>query len=79
MLSVERSLGRQRREKWEPRPIDLDLLLYDNDVINTDSLAVPHPLMHQRRFVLEPLAEIAADVVHPLFQKNISTLLAGLR
>src|SRR5438046_2297954 len=67
LLEVEHKLGRVRREKWEPRLIDLDLLLYGDQIIDTDALKVPHPLMHTRRFVLEPLAEIAPDAVHPIF------------
>lgn len=66
LFEIERSLGRSRREKWEPRVIDLDLLLYSDQIIQTDELTVPHPLMHERRFVLEPLAEIAPHIVHPV-------------
>jgi 2-amino-4-hydroxy-6-hydroxymethyldihydropteridine diphosphokinase len=75
---IERALGRQRREKWEPRIIDLDLLLFGDQIISTDELTVPHPLMHTRRFVLEPLAQIAADVVHPTMKVTIADLLQKL-
>jgi 2-amino-4-hydroxy-6-hydroxymethyldihydropteridine diphosphokinase len=75
---IERSLGRQRREKWEPRIIDLDLLLFGDQIISTLDLTVPHPLMHTRRFVLEPLAQIAADVVHPTMKVTIADLLQKL-
>jgi 2-amino-4-hydroxy-6-hydroxymethyldihydropteridine diphosphokinase len=65
LLSVERSLGRERRERWGPRTIDLDLLLYGDETIDEPGLTVPHPRMHERRFVLEPLAEVARGLVIP--------------
>src|SRR5262245_38839990 len=78
LLEVERELGRQRREKWSPRTIDLDLLLYGDQIISSDELLVPHPLMHERRFVLEPLAQIAPEVVHPTLQMTVGGLLEDL-
>jgi 2-amino-4-hydroxy-6-hydroxymethyldihydropteridine diphosphokinase len=65
LLAVERRLGRERRERWGPRTIDLDLLLYGDEVIDEEGLTVPHPHLHERRFVLEPLAEIAPTLVVP--------------
>jgi 2-amino-4-hydroxy-6-hydroxymethyldihydropteridine diphosphokinase len=78
LLEIEKQLGRQRREKWEPRVIDLDLLLYDDRILSSDDLVVPHPLMHDRWFVLQPLAEIAPEVIHPTLQMSIGGLLASL-
>jgi len=65
LLAVERSLGRERRERWGPRTIDLDLLLYANEVVDEPGLTVPHPRLHERRFVLEPLAELDSSLVVP--------------
>ncbi|GJM24768.1 MAG: 2-amino-4-hydroxy-6-hydroxymethyldihydropteridine diphosphokinase [Phycisphaerae bacterium] len=78
ILSVERSMGRVRNEVNGPRNIDIDLLLSGGDVIDTPSLSVPHPRMHVRRFVLEPLAELAPDLRHPLIDKTIQELLYEL-
>lgn len=75
LLKIEQSLGRQRREKWEPRAIDLDVILYGDQVIDTPTLKVPHPLMHQRQFVLKPLAEIAPACIHPGLKQTIQSLL----
>jgi 2-amino-4-hydroxy-6-hydroxymethyldihydropteridine diphosphokinase len=75
LLEIERELGRDRRIKWEPRTIDLDLLLYDLSIISSDELVVPHPLMHERLFVLEPLAQIAPAAMHPALQMTVAGLL----
>jgi 2-amino-4-hydroxy-6-hydroxymethyldihydropteridine diphosphokinase len=78
LLEIEKEMGRVRLGRWEPREIDLDLLLYGNQIISSQELIVPHPLMHERRFVLEPLSEIASEVVHPTLQMTIGGLLESL-
>lgn len=78
LLEIEKHLGRERTERWGPRAIDLDLLLYDDAVIDTPELIVPHPRMHERRFVLAPAAEIAADWRHPVTHQTIDKMLAVL-
>jgi 2-amino-4-hydroxy-6-hydroxymethyldihydropteridine diphosphokinase len=75
LLEIERDLGRSRRIKWEPRTIDLDLLLYGSSIISSQELVVPHPLMHERLFVLAPLAQIAPDAIHPTLQMTVAGLL----
>lgn len=79
LLSIERSLGRVRRTRWEPRAIDLDLILYGDRIIDEPDLSVPHPLMHQRLFVLEPLVEIAPTVIHPRLGVSMAELLRQLK
>lgn len=78
LKEIEGSVGRKHRARWRPREVDLDLLIYDQCCINTPDLIVPHPEMHQRSFVLIPFAEIAPDVLHPIFGQNIRTLLSNL-
>jgi len=73
--AIEHQLGRIRAGRWQARTIDLDLLLLGDHIINTRSLTLPHPRMSFRRFVLEPAAEIAADVVHPMSRCSMTTLL----
>jgi 2-amino-4-hydroxy-6-hydroxymethyldihydropteridine diphosphokinase len=77
--AIEASLGRHRTVHWGPRTIDLDLLLYDEQVIDESTLTVPHPRMSFRRFVLEPAVEVAGDWVHPDIKTTLSTLLANLQ
>ncbi len=74
-LGVERALGRVRAEPRGPRTIDIDLLLYDRLVLDEPGLTIPHPRMHRRRFVLEPLAELVSGLRHPVLGRTIGELL----
>ena len=76
LLRVEESLGRTRTLAKGPRTIDLDLLLFGNEVCDSQLLILPHPRMHQRRFVLEPLAELCPDLHHPVLHRTIRELLS---
>ncbi|GAB2565026.1 2-amino-4-hydroxy-6-hydroxymethyldihydropteridine diphosphokinase [Spirosoma areae] len=74
--AIEQALGRVRMEKWGARLIDIDILYYGQLIQQTDRLTIPHPYLHQRRFTLVPLAEVAPDFVHPVLQKTTLELLA---
>jgi len=77
LLEIEKKLGRIRTTaKWMQRIIDLDILFYNNDIIDAQDLHIPHPHLQDRKFVLIPLQEIAATYIHPVFKKNIATLTA---
>ena len=78
LLNVERAMGRERNVPKGPRNIDIDLLLYDDQIINTAELTLPHPAMHERRFALQPLAEIAPGALHPTLRKTAFQLLKTL-
>lgn len=77
ILKIEESLGRKRELKYGPRTIDIDILLFNEDIVNQPGLKIPHPEIQNRRFVLAPLNEIAPDKIHPVFTKKISQLLAN--
>ena len=74
LLGIEHSIGRIRSEKNASRTLDLDLLLHGDTIVKASGVSVPHPRMHERAFVLIPLAEIAPDLVHPVFNKTIIEL-----
>lgn len=74
VLEIERKMGRSRDKKWGPRMIDIDLLLSGDAVFNTKNLTLPHPEMHNRRFVLEPFMEISPETIHPILRKSIAIL-----
>ena len=78
LLGIEETMGRRRRGKKGPRTIDMDILLFDDMVVDAPTLSIPHPAMHERRFVLEPLAEIAPGARHPGLKRTVRELLDGL-
>ena len=73
---IEADMGRVRKERWGPRTIDLDILLFGQDIIREPNLTIPHPRMHERRFVIAPMVELAPDLVHPTLGKKMTELLA---
>lgn len=74
ILAIEQGMGRQRKQKKGPRVIDIDILLFGSSIIEIPPLTVPHAKMHERRFVLEPLAEIAPEARHPVFRRTVREL-----
>jgi len=76
LSSIEDQMGRKREKRWGSRNIDLDILLYDKRMVDSERLTIPHTRMHERRFVLVPLAQIAPKLRHPRLEKNIEELLA---
>ncbi|KOY87381.1 2-amino-4-hydroxy-6-hydroxymethyldihydropteridine pyrophosphokinase [bacterium 336/3] len=75
LLHIEKEMGRERLQKWSSRIIDLDILYFDNQVIDIENLKIPHPYLQQRRFTLLPLCEISPDFLHPVLQKTNRELL----
>ena len=79
ILLIEKEMGRNRRQKWEPRIIDIDILFFNDEIINEEGLIVPHQHLHERAFVLIPLAEILPAKIHPVLQKTISEILLSIK
>jgi len=78
LLFIESEMGRVRRKKWESRIIDLDILIFGNEIIDENNLQIPHPLMHTRRFVLAPMVDVAPDLIHPSLGLSMTELLHRL-
>ena len=78
ILDIEMEMGRKREVKWSPRIIDIDILFYENEIIEEEGLIIPHPLFHKRRFTLEPLVEILPELIDPRSGKSMQDLLREL-
>ena len=78
LQQTENKIGKQKEGFWGPRNIDIDLLFFGQEIINEPELKVPHPFLHLRRFVIEPLSEIASDFIHPTINQSIKVLLKNL-
>jgi len=78
ILQIEEKMGRKRSKKWEPRIIDIDILFFNDEIIDRENLHIPHRHLHERRFILEPLHEILPEYFHPVLGNNIAQLLKSL-
>ena len=79
LKEIEKEIGRTETVKWGPRVIDLDILFYDDLILKIPGLEIPHPLLHERDFVLKPLCEIASDKKHPVTGKTVKEMLENLK
>ena len=79
LQSIQKQTGRRSRSvRFGPRTLDLDILMYDDQIIQLSQLTIPHPRMHQRRFVLKPICDIDPDIIHPVLRMDMQSLLKGL-
>lgn len=75
ILEIEKKMGRIREQKWGARLIDIDILYFGNEIVESENLKIPHPFIQERRFTLMPLVEISPDFIHPIFKENNKTIL----
>ena len=78
LMGIEADMGRMRRQQWEPRVIDLDILLFGREIIGEENLKIPHPLMHLRKFVLVPMVQLMRDLIHPSLNVTMAELLGQI-